>query len=105
MAGIVPIMVVYFLVYSYFRKSFIELQRIDSVTRSPIYAFFTEALSGIETIRSYVWEDQYSTTQAQNVDFNHKCYMALKVADEWLSLRLDLLGFCIVVLTAVLAIV
>ena len=39
------------------------------------------------------------------VDANHRAYFASRMANEWLSLRLDTLGACIVFLTAILSIV
>ena len=33
----------------YYRASYIEMQRIDATTRSPIYAHFSETLNGVST--------------------------------------------------------
>ena len=30
-----------------------ELQRLDSISRSPVYALFSETLSGLSTIRAF----------------------------------------------------
>ena len=37
-----------------------ELQRIESITRSPIYAKFGEALLGVSTIRAYRKQDHFT---------------------------------------------
>lgn len=41
------------------RRSSIELQRIESVTRSPVYANFSETMAGLDTIRAYRMQDRW----------------------------------------------
>ena len=105
LAGVVPLMVVYYFLQRYYRRSYIEMQRVDSVSRSPIYAHFSESLSGVETIRAYRLADAFAASSDARVDANHRAYFTVRMANEWLSLRLDLIGACIVLLTAILAIV
>ena len=50
---IAPIIVVYFLVQRFYIASSRQLQRITSMTRSPIYSQFSETLNGVSTIRAY----------------------------------------------------
>ena len=50
---LIPIVVVYSHVQLYFRKSNTAIARLESVSRSPIYADFSQALNGITTIRAY----------------------------------------------------
>ncbi len=38
---------------SFYRAAARELKRMDSITRSPIYAHFSAALGGLATIRAY----------------------------------------------------
>lgn len=47
----------------YYRRSNIELQRLDAVSRSPIYAHFSETLSGVETIRAYRLAEYFALTR------------------------------------------
>ncbi len=145
----------------YYRRSNIELQRLDAVSRSPIYAHFSETLSGVETIRAYRLAEYFALTRwvwlcervarlaglpglsargrslvwcvrwngwrrfwtGQNclpaypfscarpphlilpihphppalrsdakVDANHRAYFTARMANEWLSMRLDAIG-------------
>ena len=46
-------MVGYLILQKYFRRTSIELQRVDAVSRSPVYANFSETMSGLDTIRAY----------------------------------------------------
>lgn len=47
-------LIIQLLVFQYFyRSTSRELRRLDSVSRSPIYASFTETLDGSSTIRAF----------------------------------------------------
>lgn len=105
LAGVVPLLVIYYFLQRFYRRSYIEMQRLESVSRSPIYALFSESLTGVETIRAYRLTDAFSKGSDSRVDENHRAYFTSRMANEWLSLRLDLIGACIVFLSAVLAIV
>ena len=47
------IMVVYYVLASYYRASARELKRLDAILRSSLYAHFSESLTGLATIRAY----------------------------------------------------
>ena len=47
----VPVMFLFYFVQRLFRASSRELKRLDSISRSPVYAHFTETLDGMATIR------------------------------------------------------
>lgn len=105
LAGIVPLMGVYYIMQSYYRRSYIEMQRLDAVSRSPIYSHFSESLAGVETIRAYRLETAFALSSDHKVDANHRAYFTLKMANEWLAMRLDIIGASIVFLVAILGIV
>jgi ABC-type multidrug transport system fused ATPase/permease subunit len=105
LVGIAPLGIVYYILQNYFRRSFIELQRLDAVSRSPIYAHFSETLAGVDTIRAYRLAETFARSSDAKVDSNHRAYFSNRMANEWLSMRLDIIGGTIVFLTAVLAIV
>lgn len=52
MIPMVPILIVYYIAQKGFRKTTIELQRVESLSRSPVFAHFSTTLSGMATIRS-----------------------------------------------------
>eukprot|EP00955_Chlamydomonas_euryale_P080315 363410-Chlamydomonas_euryale.AAC.4 len=55
-----PLLIGYFCIQRYYIPSARELQRIESITRSPIYGKFGEALSGVPTIRAYRKEAHFT---------------------------------------------
>ncbi|TPX59204.1 hypothetical protein SpCBS45565_g07789 [Spizellomyces sp. 'palustris'] len=77
-----------------------ELKRLDSVTRSPIYSHFSEALVGAPTIRAYGQEPRFLSDNLARIDANHRPYHYLWAANRWLSFRTNSIGGCLVLLTA-----
>ena len=51
-ALIVPLGLTYYFIQRYYLRTSRELKRLDSVSRSPIYAHFQESLGGLSTIRA-----------------------------------------------------
>ncbi|CAG2101812.1 unnamed protein product [Medioppia subpectinata] len=78
-----------------------QLKRIESTTRSPIYSHFSETVSGYTSIRAYGVSHQFIQESNRRVDENHMCYYPSFTASQWLAIRLELLGHCIVFLTAI----
>ncbi|PSC67462.1 hypothetical protein C2E20_8853 [Micractinium conductrix] len=105
LVGIGPLAIVYYFLQKYYRRSNIELQRLDAVSRSPIYAHFSETLSGVETIRAYRMAEHFARSSDSKVDANHAAYFTSRMANEWLSMRLDCIGALVVLGTALLAII
>ncbi|KAI8911120.1 P-loop containing nucleoside triphosphate hydrolase protein [Gorgonomyces haynaldii] len=86
--------------YAYFQRYYIstsrELKRLDSTSRSPIYAHFQETLYGVSTIRAYAQEGRFTEKNEDRIDFNQKAYYPSVSANRWLAVRLELIGSLIV---------
>lgn len=76
-----------------------ELQRLESVTRSPIYSKFSEALAGVATIRAYRREVYFTAASDALMELNAAAFVSQRAAAGWLSVRLDLLGVVVILLT------
>lgn len=70
LVAIVPAFVLYFFMQVFYRKTSIEVQRIESVSRSPIFSHFTETLGGVSTIRAYNLTDAFKRASMQKVNRN-----------------------------------
>jgi len=99
-----PLVFVYILVTNYYRGVARELKRLDSLSRSPVFAHFSETLGGLSTIRSYRRQGMFSALNEVKLEDNLAAYYALKVVDRWLSVRLELLGNLVVFAAALLAV-
>jgi ABC-type multidrug transport system fused ATPase/permease subunit len=99
-----PLLLVYFAITNYYRGVARELKRLDSISRSPVFAHFSETIGGLSTIRSFSRQDMVRSTNEVRLEGNLAAYYALKVVDRWLSVRLELLGNIIVFVSALLAV-
>jgi ABC-type multidrug transport system fused ATPase/permease subunit len=89
---LIPLSYVYFLVQKWFRKTSTELQRINSVANSPIFADFSQTLSGTSTIRAYGEESRFFDQCKSSFDTMNASYILVQLTNFWLGLRLDVLG-------------
>src|SRR3954449_6158246 len=96
---------VYLYIQRYYLRASRELKRLDSVSRSPIYAHFQESLGGISTIRAYRQQDRFTLENEWRVDANFRAYFPSISANRWLAVRLEFIGSIIILASAGLAIV
>merc|ERR1711933_46379 len=88
---------------NYFRSVSRETKRLESVSRSPIYAQFSETLGGLTTIRAYDQPNRFMNEFEKKVDKNIRATYSNKTADRWLATRLESLGATISGIAALLA--
>lgn len=96
---IVPIVLLYFLFQIFYISTSRQLKRIESTTKSPIYSHFNETVLGTSSIRAFRVSHEFILESNHRVDVNNSSYYIGFVAARWLAIRLEFLGF-IVVLTA-----
>ncbi|KAI1501258.1 P-loop containing nucleoside triphosphate hydrolase protein [Biscogniauxia marginata] len=104
-ALIIPLSAVYYWVQRYYLRTSRELKRLDSVSRSPIYAHFQESLGGISTIRAYRQQERFELENEWRVDSNLRAYFPSISANRWLAIRLEFLGAIIILAAAGFAII
>src|SRR2546423_4047969 len=91
---------VYLYIQRYYLRTSRELKRLDSVSRSPIYAHFQESLGGISTIRAYRQQKRFSRENEWRVDANLRAYFPSINANRWLAVRLEFIGSVIILAAA-----
>ena len=96
-ALIIPLALVYYWVQRYYLRTSRELKRLDSVSRSPIYAHFQESLGGITTIRAYRQEDRFALENEWRVDANLRAYFPSINANRCAFLLGESLGYTLMV--------
>jgi len=70
-----------------------DLKRIDSTTKSPVYALFNESLNGLQTLRSFDGAfSRFAQRFAGLVDRTNSAELHLAALSYWLSVRLNALG-------------
>jgi ABC-type multidrug transport system fused ATPase/permease subunit len=86
---------VYVQLAGFYRKSALSFKRIDALLRSPLYAHFSESLSGLSVIRSYGVTDRFIDENCRLMSIENRSYYPTIVNQRWLGLRLDALGTCL----------
>ncbi|KAI6023743.1 P-loop containing nucleoside triphosphate hydrolase protein [Pisolithus microcarpus] len=102
-----PIMlVVYWFVLRFYRKSLRELKRLESTQRGPLQARISETLDGIPTIMAYRREDDFANAVGSLLDTSNKAHFPedacrVKIAantsqKSGLPLRMEILSSAVV---------
>jgi ABC-type multidrug transport system fused ATPase/permease subunit len=92
---IVPLamlVVPYLKIRELFRRSDRELRRLDSTTRSPIFAHFSEMLGGVSTLRAFSHVGSAVSENKRLLAENLQTAFHQRQVHGWVSLRLDLVG-------------
>ncbi|CAG8520388.1 12933_t:CDS:10 [Funneliformis mosseae] len=102
---IIPMIFMYNYIQTYYLSTSRELKRLDSVTRSPIYAHFQETLGGVSTIRAYQQANRFIEENEVRLDTNQRAYFPSISCNRWLAVRLEFLGSIIIFGAAILAVI
>jgi len=96
--GIIPLTFYYVAQQKFFTMTYRELKRLDSVSRSPIYALLGETIDGVATIRAHASEPTLILRLKKMLDVQQNAYYLLCVAQCWLAIRLELVGTLVITL-------
>jgi ABC-type multidrug transport system fused ATPase/permease subunit len=100
----VAILVFYYAVTNYYRHTSIELQRLESLARSPIFAHFIETLQGLSSVRAYGQEAQFLEKNNRLLNKNIQAMYTRFYSASWLQMRLGMLGALVSLIVMLIAI-
>ncbi|KAI4371822.1 hypothetical protein MLD38_010126 [Melastoma candidum] len=102
--AILPLLVLFYVAYLYYQSTAREVKRLDSISRSPVYAQFGEALNGLSTIRAYKAYDRMAEINGKSMDNNIRFTLLNMSGNRWLAIRLEFLGGLMIWVTATFAV-
>ncbi|KAH9747853.1 ABC transporter C family member 2 [Citrus sinensis] len=102
--AIMPLLILFYAAYLYYQSTAREVKRLDSITRSPVYAQFGEALNGLSTIRAFKAYDRMAKINGKSMDNNIRFTLANTSSNRWLTIRLETLGGIMIWLIATFAV-
>lgn len=102
---VIPLGFIYYSYQNYYIRTSRELKRLDSVSKSPIFAHFQETLGGTSTIRAYRQQNRFALENEWRTDGNLRAYFPSISANRWLAVRLEFLGSVIILAAALFSIV
>ncbi|KAL7423700.1 hypothetical protein Q5752_001282 [Cryptotrichosporon argae] len=100
----VPLAFIYRIVMRYYLATSRELKRLDAVSRSPIFSYFGETLSGLAVIRAFGQTARFRANNEARVDRNQACFVPAVTINRWLAVRLEFLGSCLMFSTALVSV-
>ena len=95
-AVVVPVFFSLAFVVRFFQRSNLEVKRLDSLSRGPIFSQYSECVNGLENIRAYRNERHELEKSAKAVDTHIALDLCQQSLDQWLNIVLVLLGSCLV---------
>ncbi|WWC73697.1 uncharacterized protein I206_107669 [Kwoniella pini CBS 10737] len=95
------ILVIYYQAGSIYGQTSRDMRRLDSVTRSPLYSLFGEAVSGVAVLRAFGASTISLKHMMRLADTNLLAFAWSWTVNRWLSARFNLLSAIMVGLTAV----
>jgi len=100
----IPVLVIYLVIQRFYIRSSRQLNRLDSVSKSPIFSHFNESLAGVTSIRAFKIENEFIRKMQDLIDENLVFYYPNNAAQRWLSIRLECLGHLITFFACIFAI-
>ncbi|KAG0577462.1 hypothetical protein KC19_5G158000 [Ceratodon purpureus] len=81
------------LIFLYVQRRYVtvsrELKRLDGLSRSPMYAHFSQTLQGIASVRAFGAEKKMHDQFLAMIDANHRAFVLFVHSSRWLGIRLD----------------
>ncbi|XP_024411181.2 ATP-binding cassette sub-family C member 2 [Desmodus rotundus] len=102
---IIPLGIIYVSVQMFYVATSRQLRRLDSVTRSPLYSFFSETVSGLSVIRAFQHQQRFLKHNEVLIDTNQKCVFSWIISNRWLAVRLELVGNLIVFFSSLMMVI
>ncbi|GAA6024113.1 hypothetical protein JCM10207_003170 [Rhodosporidiobolus poonsookiae] len=101
---VIPLLFVYRRIQVYYLATSRELKRLESVTKSPVFASFSETLNGLSTIRAFRSQARFVAENDARVDRNLECYFPSINCNRWLAVRLEFLGATLILAVSTFAV-
>jgi ABC-type multidrug transport system fused ATPase/permease subunit len=103
LAFLVPLAKMYRGIEQRYRTCNTAVARLESVSRSPIYADFNQMLAGMASVKAYRLQNQFFQRMQGRVDSNTIAMITGIQLSNWLAIRLDLISAAVSFFVAVLA--
>nr|QNH67878.1 ATP-binding cassette transporter subfamily C member 1 X2 [Brachionus rotundiformis] len=94
--ALIPIFLLFIFFQRFYAKYSIQLKRLESTSRSPIYAFFSECLNGVSTIRAFKAEKRLIDQAQKHLNTNAKIFYSDYSANRWVGMRLEFTGSLVI---------
>jgi ABC-type multidrug transport system fused ATPase/permease subunit len=91
-----PLAFVYLKIQHLFRVTSREVKRLESISRSPVYAHFSESLAGVSVIRAFDCTQIFVRESIRRFEGNQRAFYTMISLNRWLGTRLEFIGALVV---------
>jgi len=103
---LIPITLSYIMVQLHYRKSSVDIQRLDAISRSPLQTMLSEVMDGAITIRVFDKEENFRRKFFHCMDSNNAAMLTFIAAHKWLGVHLEVISgiviFFVILLVSVM---
>ncbi len=103
-AVVIPLLGLYYYIQSVYIASSRQLKRLYSVSKSPIFAHFSETTNGAQTIRAYRQQARFIQESQNRMTTNVKSIYLNLMSNRWLGIRLEGIGNLFIFFAALFAV-
>ncbi|KAG0196953.1 hypothetical protein BGX28_009529, partial [Mortierella sp. GBA30] len=98
--AIVPMAGLYYGLSIYYRSTSREVKRLDSTLRSVLYAYFSESLTGMGTLKAYNRIEHAIKVNQQKLDRSNRPYYLFQIGTRWIAFRVQAMGTLLIFMAA-----
>jgi ATP-binding cassette subfamily C (CFTR/MRP) protein 1 len=95
LAVVVPLVFVFVRIKTFFTASNTELKRLDSISRSPIFAEFNQSIIGVSSLKAYAQQNNFIMRLESSINKNSRAVLMIQLIKWWLMIRLDAIAGCV----------
>ncbi|AOW04564.1 Plasma membrane ATP-binding cassette (ABC) transporter, putative [Yarrowia lipolytica] len=99
-----PLLFIYHCISSYYRSTAREVKRLDSINRSHVFSHMQESLTGVFNIAAYGNKTTFVKKNEWAIDNMNAAYFLTIANQRWLAFRVDLVGFSLCFVIAMLSV-
>jgi len=89
---LLPLLLYFLWIRTYYLKSSQPLKQLDATTRSPIFIHLTTMLQGLPSLRAYGLQKVVLEDYLQAMDLNFAALETFKFCERWFGIRMDLVA-------------
>lgn len=76
----------------YYAASTVQMKRVESVTRSPVYNHFGETIAGTSTIRAFGKQAEFCEENNKNINRTAQAFFLVRCVLQWATIRIGTLN-------------
>lgn len=101
---VIPLLIFFIFLQRVYVACARQIKRIDSVKKSPVYAFFSESLAGTPTIRAYRQQKRFIMGSDKLVDESQRVWFEVFTSNRWMGIWSEFIADVMILFTSFFAV-